>query len=157
MDKMEGINMALSISGCHSLDESEAVDEATCAIIATKAIPACMVQEGDAKDKCLKDTSVVIREEKAFDAMKACKCQAFQSIRDSLLSVTELLCSSERNPKAWSPTTWLVWFNYAQCYYKPYQCGWWRHNAHVLPKERAGCIFCSQQAFGGHFNSKTKH
>jgi len=111
MDKMEGINMACWFSGCHSLDESQAVDEATCEVIATKAIPACMVQLGDAKDKCLKDTSVVIREEKSYDAMKACKCQAFQSIRDSLLSVTELLCHSERTPKAWSPTTRLFWFN----------------------------------------------
>ena len=35
------------------------MDEATCEIIATKAIPACMVQEGDAKEKCLKDVSTV--------------------------------------------------------------------------------------------------
>ena len=88
--------------------------------------------------------------------MKACKCQAFQSIRDSLLSVTELLCSSERTPKAWSPTTRLIWFNYAYCHYKPYQCGWWKQNAHVLLKKRKVSRFGTHQglggSLGGHFN-----
>ena len=65
-------------------------------------------------------------------AMKACKCQAFHSIRDSLLSAMDLLCHGEMTPKAWS----LLWFNYAQCHYRPYQCGWWGQMAHILPKER---------------------
>merc|ERR1712129_74355 len=109
------------------------VDEDTCNTVATKAIPLCMVQEDKAgKEACMQMTAKAIAKEEVGPVMKDCRCQAFNKIKDELLSAMELVCV-ERDAKQWtnwSPSERFIWLRYVQCHFSSFNCGWFTGNSH---------------------------
>ena len=107
------------------------VDEDTCNTVATKAIPPCMVKEDTAgKEACMQRTAKAIAKE-VGPVMKDCRCQAFNKIKDELLSALELVCAErdEKQWRNWSPSRRLIWWNFARCRFS-FNCGWWTGNRH---------------------------
>ena len=112
------------------------VDEDTCNTVATQAIPPCMVQEDTAgKEACMQRTAKAIAKE-VGPVMKDCRCQAFNKIKDELLSASELVCAAERDGKQWlrgrhsRPSGRLIWWKFALCRVS-FNCRWFtgiRHN-----------------------------
>merc|ERR1712204_111590 len=82
--KLQSITGAMKSNMCTG---NEVVDEDTCNTVATKAIPLCMVQEDKAgKEACMQMTAKAIAKEEVGPVMKDCRCQAFNKIKDELLS-----------------------------------------------------------------------